>query len=85
MNANQIVNFLEQPLINLMIYLAIFCVIAFSLFKYKRGQKEYASVVFGFLLLMAARIIVNLRFIYHILPQTFLGVIVIILTHCCPN
>ncbi len=79
MEARQIVNLLEFPLVNWAIYLAIFCVLVFSLFKYKKGQKEYAFVAFGFLLFLFCRIIQNLIFMYRVRPQTFLGIILNIL------
>ncbi len=79
MEARQIVNLLEFPLINWAIYLAIFCVLVFSLFKYKKGQKEYTFVAYGFLLFMLARMVQNFIFIYRVRAQAFLGIILFIL------
>lgn len=77
MGANQVVSFLEKPIINVIIYAAIFCMLLFSFFKYRKGHKEYSYVAFSFVLFMFARIIQNIIFIYHVRPRTAVGVILL--------
>jgi len=75
MSAGDIYVFLNKPLVNILIYIFILVPLVFSLYRYRKGQKEYKYVSIGFVLLLLGRTVQKIIFIFGIKPTTFLGIL----------
>lgn len=69
-----IIMLLQEPLISLVLLILCLFALLDSFKRYKKGDKQYKFVSFGFILLILSGIMQKIFFRLHIFPRTILGI-----------